>query len=153
DEAALAIWERLAREHPESSDYASNLGGALNNLARIDNDARRFDAARDRLQQAIVWQRMALATNPRRRQYRQFLGNHLTNLIHVARGLGDSDGVAEAERELAKLRDADPAMMALDARLSAIIKGDQQPKHNAERLQLAQRARDKALHATAARLW
>ena len=42
---------------------------------------------------------------------------------------------------------------ALDARLAAIIKGDQQPKDNAERLHLAQRAYDKALHATAARLW
>ena len=52
-----------------------------------------------------------------------------------------------------KLRDSDPAMVALDARLSAIIKGDQQPKDNAERLRLAQRAYDKALHATAARLW
>ena len=61
--------------------------------------------------------------------------------------------MAEAERELAKLRESDPAMVALDARLSAIIKGDQQPKDNAERLALAQRAYDKALHATAARLW
>ena len=67
--------------------------------------------------------------------------------------MGDSEGVAEAERELAKLRLSDPAMIALDARLSAIIKGDQQPKDNAERLQLGQRAYDKALHATAVRLW
>ena len=44
-------------------------------------------------------------------------------------------------------------MVALDARLSAILQGGQQPKDNAERLQLAQRAYDKALHATAARLW
>ena len=34
-----------------------------------------------------------------------------------------------------------------------IIKGDQQPKNDAERLQLGQRAYDKAIHATAARLW
>ena len=80
-------------------------------------------------------------------------GQSLTNLIKAARGLGDSEGVAEAERELAKLRDSDPAMVALDARLSAIIRGDQQPKDNRERLQLAQRAYDKALHAAAAKLW
>jgi eukaryotic-like serine/threonine-protein kinase len=61
--------------------------------------------------------------------------------------------VADAERELAKLRDSDPAMLALDARLSAIITGDQQPKDNPERLQLAQRAYDKTLHAAAAKLW
>ena len=77
----------------------------------------------------------------------------MTNLIQAARGLGDSEGVAEAERELAELRDSDPAMVALDARLSAILRGDQQPKDNRERLQLAQRAYDKALHAAAAKLW
>ena len=60
--------------------------------------------------------------------------------------------MAEAERELAELRDSDPAMKAFDARLSAIIKGDQKPKDNADRLQLAHRAYEKALHATAARL-
>jgi hypothetical protein len=67
--------------------------------------------------------------------------------------LGDAEGMAKAELELAKLRDSDPAMVALDARLAAIIKADQQPNDNAERLRLAQRAYDKALHATAARLW
>ena len=51
------------------------------------------------------------------------------------------------------VRDSAPAMVALDARLTAIIKGDQQPKDEADRLRLAQRAYDKALHATAARLW
>src|SRR6202042_3080850 len=45
------------------------------------------------------------------------------------------------------------AVVALDARLTAIIKGDQRPKDEADRLRLAQRAYDKALHATAARLW
>src|SRR5262249_37803176 len=59
----------------------------------------------------------------------------------------------EAERELVKLRESDPAFAALDARLSAIVKGDQPPQNEAERLALAQRAYDKALYATAARLW
>jgi hypothetical protein len=77
----------------------------------------------------------------------------LTNLIKAARGLGDTDGVAKAERERTELRDSEPAMMALDARLSAILQGDQQPRDNLERLQLAQRAYDKAIHAAAAKLW
>ena len=152
-EAALAIQRKLAREHPESPDFASDLGGTLNNIAMIDLDAKRFEEARVRLREAVEWQRKALASNPAHPNYRQFLANHLTNLITPARGLGDAEGVAEAERELAKLRDSDPAMVALDARLAAILKGDQQPKDNAERLRLAQRAYDKALHATAARLW
>ena len=77
----------------------------------------------------------------------------LTHMIEAYQGRKDPEGEAEACREMARLRDSDPAMMALDARLSAIIKGEQQPKDNADRLQLAQRAYDKALHATAARLW
>ncbi len=44
-------------------------------------------------------------------------------------------------------------MVALDRRLAAIIKGAEQPRDEAERLALAQQAYDKALHATAARLW
>jgi hypothetical protein len=82
-----------------------------------------------------------------------FLANHLVNLIEAARGLGDTEGVAEAEHELATLRDSDPAMAALDARLAAILKGDQRLGDAVDRLQLAQRAYDKALYATAARLW
>jgi hypothetical protein len=40
---------------------------------------------------------------------RQFLRNHFINLRLAARGLGDVEGMAEAERELAKLRDSGPA--------------------------------------------
>src|SRR5262249_51102820 len=152
-QVALAIRERLVRMHPESSDFASVLGGTLNNMALIDLDAKRFAEARTRLRQAIAWQRQALASNPAHPTYRQFLANHLTNLITAARGLGDSAGAAEAERELTQLRATDPALLALDARLAGILAGRQQPRDEAERLRLAQRAYDKVLHATAARLW
>ncbi len=152
-ESALPVRERLAREHPESPDYASNLGALLNNMAHIDIDARQFDAARDRLEQAIDLQKKALAANPRNPTYRQFLTNHLHNLIEAARGRDDAEGAAEAERELATLRESDPAIKALDARLASIVNGDQQPEDNAERLALAQRAYEKLLHITAARLF
>ena len=152
-EAALAIQQKLAGANPTVTQFQCDLADSYNNIAVINLGSRRFDAARKQLKQAIVWQKQALAANPKNRQYRQYLTNHLTNLIKAARGLGDAQGVTDAENELAKLRDSDPAIVAIDARLSAIIKGDQQPKDNAERLQLAQRARDKALHATAARLW
>jgi hypothetical protein len=49
-------------------------------------------------------------------------------LIKAARGLGDIEGAAEAERELAKLGDSDPTSMALDVRLAAIIRGEQRPR-------------------------
>ena len=151
--SALPIRERLVREHPESPNYASGLGMLLHNMANIDLAAGRVDEARDRLQQAIVTQKKALVTNPRNPQYRQFLANHLNNLIKACQGLGDSEGVAEAEHELAKLHDSDPMIEALEVRLSAIVKGDQQPKDNADRLRLGQQAYNQSLHAIATRLW
>jgi hypothetical protein len=81
------------------------------------------------------------------------LEKYLRWLIDTARELHDEAKVAETERELAHLRDSDPTMVALDARLAAVIKRDLQPKDGTERLKLAQRAYDKTLHATAARLW
>ena len=44
-------------------------------------------------------------------------------------------------------------MAPMDARLIAILHGGSAPRDQAERLALAQRAYDKALHASAARLW
>jgi tetratricopeptide (TPR) repeat protein len=152
-DSALAIFQKLAREHPESADFASQLGACLNDSAQIDLDAKRIDDARARLRQAVEWQRKALASNSANPTYRKYLDNHLVNMIIAARALGDFPGVSEAEHELAQLRESDPAMAALDARLAGIVKGDQTPKDNSERLQLAQRAYDKALYTTAARLW
>jgi serine/threonine protein kinase len=150
---ALAIRQSLARSHPESPEFASGLGGTLNNLAILDLGANRFDEARDRLRLAIDWQRKALASYPNHPTYRQFLANHLVNLIRAAQALGDSEEAAAAQSELTQLRDSAPATIALDARLAAVMTGGQQPRDNAERLLLAQRAHDKALHAQAARLW
>jgi eukaryotic-like serine/threonine-protein kinase len=152
-ESALVIWQELARDHPESHEFASRMGGILSSLAVIDLNAKRFPEARVRLRDGVEWQRKALASNPTNPTYRQFLVAHLYYLIDAARGLGNSEDVAEAERELAKLRDSDPAMLALDTRLSAILRGDQEPRDNRERLQLAQRAYDKALHFAAAKLF
>ena len=152
-ESALAICQKLVREHPESPDFPSTLGMSLHNLAELDLNAKRYEEARVRLREAVKWQRKALAINPAEPTYRRFLASHLTILISAARRLGDPQGVAEAERELANLRDSDPAMKSIDARLAAIIKGDQTPKDNSYRLRLARRAYDKALHTTATRLW
>ncbi len=150
---ALAILRTLVRDHPESSAYASRLGVTLTNIAKIDLNAKRFEEARVGVRQAIEWQGKALASYPSNPAYRDYQANNLECLIASARALGDPQDVAKAEHELAKLRDSDPAMVALDVRLSAIIKGIQRPVDDAERLQLAQRAFDKALHATSARLF
>ena len=47
----------------------------------------------------------------------------------------------------------DPAKAALDARLAAVLKGKETPRNDAERIQLAYRAYEKALHASSARLF
>jgi serine/threonine-protein kinase len=152
-EAALAIQRKLLREHPKSPDFASDLGATLSNIAVSDMIARRLVEARDGLRQAVECQRRALASNPAHPLYRQFMANHLKNLIHATRALGDFKGLAEAKRQLVEFRETDPAMAAFDARLRAIVKGEQRPKDVAERLQFAQRAYDLTRYATAARLW
>jgi tetratricopeptide (TPR) repeat protein len=152
-EEALAIQTKLVREHPESPDFASELGGTLNCIALIDASAKRFLEARDGLRQAVEAQRKALASNRAHPTYRKFMAIHLKSLILLNRALGDLSGLVEAERQLVELSETDPAMAALDARLRAIIRGQQRPKDAAERLRFAQRAYELTRFAAAARMW
>ena len=99
-----------------------------------------------------MWQRKALATNPRNPVYRQFLANHLDGLSAACQRLDDAEGAAEAQRQLAELQASDPQFQALDARLTAIANGEP-AKDNAEGLALAQRAYDTRRYSLAARLW
>jgi hypothetical protein len=149
----MAIRRKLVREHPESPDFASEMGGTLNNIAAIDMNAKRFVDARDGLRQAVECQRKALVTKPAHPLYRQFMTNHLNNLIKTTRALGDFKGLAEAERLLVEFRETDPAMAAFDARLRAIVKGEQRPKDVGERLQFARRAYELTRFVAASRLW
>jgi hypothetical protein len=73
-------------------------------------------------------------------------------LVLAAQGLGREGEVAEAQRELDELQASDPRFGALDARLAAVLNGED-PKDNTERLALARRAYDRKRHALAARLW
>ena len=146
------ILQTLAIEQPEMYEFASNLGGTLNNVALMDIRAKRFEVARTRLQQAIAWQRKALASNPANPTFRTYLDNHLVNFIKAARVLGDSEAASDAERELARLRDSGPRIMALDARLDAVLKG-QAPRDTAERIQLALRAHEESLYAASTRFF
>ncbi len=152
-ESALAIQQKLARDDPGSPGFQSDLGGTLNNLATIEMEEKRFEQARDLLRQAIECQRKALAVHPANQNFRQAMGTHLVGLIKAYRGLNDAKGAAEVEQEFTRFRASDPAMVAMDARLPGVLKGDQTPRDNSERLQLAQRAYDKALHSSATKLW
>jgi len=149
---ALAIQERLAREHPDSPDYASFLGATFHNMATIDGAAKRYEEARGKLRQALTWQKKALAANPRHPTYRRYLHNHLTLLVVAAKALGNPDEARAAQQELDEFAATDPAKVALDRRLAAVIRGAA-PKDNRERLQLAYRANEKTLYAASARLY
>ncbi len=68
--------------------------------------------------QAIDWQRKALATNPRNPTYRQFLA-----MIKTAPGPGRDVEADTAQRQLAELTASDPQFAAIEARLTAVMKG------------------------------
>ena len=102
---------------------------------------------------AIEWQRKALAANPNHPTYRAVLIDSLGGLIEVTKELGLNDESAQAERELAEFRNSDPQVVALDVRLAAVLQGKAMPKNEAERIQLALRAYQKALHSASARLF
>jgi len=70
----------------------------LNNQALIDLSAKRYEEARVRIREAIEWQRKALASNPANPTYREFPGRALDQPDRSGSGLGDAEGVAEAER-------------------------------------------------------
>ncbi|MGO9924553.1 MAG: protein kinase domain-containing protein [Isosphaeraceae bacterium] len=123
-EQSRAIDERLTREHPESPDFACGLAGALSNMADLDIGAKRFKEARTRLLQAITLQKKALAAAPRHPTCRAFLTEHLDLLIKADKELGRAKEAAEAQRALQDLKEGDPGVAALDARLSALLKGD-----------------------------
>jgi hypothetical protein len=121
-------------------------------MATIDVAAKRFEQARDKLRQAIFWQRKALAAYPRHPMYRQFLCNHLTNLLTAAKALGNDGEASAAQRELRELAATDPAKAVLDTRMAAVLRGDT-PKDNRELLQLAYRAYEKKLYGDSTRLY
>ena len=150
---ALEIRERLANEHPESPEFLSNLGGTLNNAATVELDEHRPAPAREKLVRAIVAQRKALAANPNHPAYRQFMVNHLKNMSRACRALGLEREGAEARRELDLLRDVFARNEALDARLAAVLRGEQKTTDFTELILLAMRAGAMFLPGSSARLY
>jgi hypothetical protein len=117
----------------------------------LEEKQNHLKEARELLREAAANQRKALAVNPRNLAYRQFLGNHLQSLIDVGRALGDTEGVAEAKRQLSELDAADPLLAALDRRLAAFARGEP-VKDPRERLDLIQRAYATQKYTLGARL-
>ena len=90
----------------ESRDFASSLGGNLNNIAEIDMRLR--NDSRPRTHPASTTRTSVAALKTGRDQFIElFLDIHLTNLIESACRSGDSTGRAETQLERSDLRDAD----------------------------------------------
>jgi hypothetical protein len=106
---ARAIWEQLANEHSEAPDFATNLGATLNSMATIDLAAKRFQQAREKLSEAVRWQKKAMAANPLNPTCRRFLRNYLLNLLKAANGLRDALDAVAVQLELDELAGSDPA--------------------------------------------
>jgi serine/threonine protein kinase/tetratricopeptide (TPR) repeat protein len=100
---ALSIQEQLAQDFPEVPEYSSDTAVTLNNAASVQLDQEDFEPARDKLQRAVEWQSKALDRDPNSTQYRQFLKEHLCNLVDACVGLYDQEGAAEARRRLEEL--------------------------------------------------
>jgi tetratricopeptide (TPR) repeat protein len=134
-------------------NFANSLGATLSNMAIIDRHYGRFDKARDKITQALAWQRKALATNPNSPLYRRFLASTLKNMVLATEGPGHADEAEQAQRELAKLQDSDPRIVALDARLAAVLEGKEAPNDDRERIQLAWHVYTNSLNIGSARLY
>jgi tetratricopeptide (TPR) repeat protein len=152
-ERARTVWDRLAHEHPASAWFAGSLATTLSDMASIDLSELRFGEARARLLQATTWRRKALAADPQDARSRQLLDDHLALLIRAALGLGRTNEVVSARREQDALHRSAPGSAALDARLAAVLGGDQPPTDGSERTRLARWAYRKSLHASSARLY
>ena len=148
---AVTLLRELTSEYPDVSRLPSELGVVLQNLAVMDLRAKRFDAAAAGLREAAIWQRKALAASPTERFPRSRLTDHLENLRQAASGLGLAEEADQAFREINGLRSSAPEAAAFNARLAAVLKGEDCPKNNAERLVLAQLTYDKSLFAASAR--
>jgi tetratricopeptide (TPR) repeat protein len=122
-EKGLTIFQGLARKHPDSVEYATHVAVTLHNMAMIDLLSKHVQQARDKLREAISWERMALGAYPKLPTYLRNLEGHLTHLVQAATTLGLDDEARAARRELAELTASDPAMVELDRRVDAVLHG------------------------------
>ena len=97
--------------------------------------------------------RKALSTAPLHPLFRVNMKSILENLEITGHNLKDPAILAEVEREREAFDKTDPAVIALDRKLTAVSRGEAKLQNNAERLEMAQRAFEKSLHALAATFW
>ncbi len=75
---------RLASAHRESPEYASRMGAVCNNLALVLESQGLYDRAAVLFEEAIDWQRGALALSPGWTAAQEYLDSHAANLQRLA---------------------------------------------------------------------
>jgi tetratricopeptide (TPR) repeat protein len=152
-ESALAICQKLSEDKPDFYESEILWNKVLVEIVKADLAAKRNKEADERLRQAVDRHQRFFTVDPTNPTHRRYLADNLEMRITVCGILGDWLGLSELQSRLSELRRSDPENPALDARLAAIIQGNQQPNRENDRVKLAKRADDQALYATAARLW
>ena len=97
---ALAIGERLTREHPKSAEVASMLGVTLHHLAGLE-ERRDWVEGRKTSRRGIALQKRAVALDPGNRVYPGHLHNQFVQLGNLALRHGVPAEAAEAARDWA----------------------------------------------------
>jgi tetratricopeptide (TPR) repeat protein len=152
-ESAQTICQKLSEDKPDFSESEVLWNKVLVEMVKADLAAKRNQEADERLRQAVDRHQRFFTVDPTNPTHRRYLADNLEMRITVCRILGDWLGLSELQSRLSELRRSDPENPVLDARLAAIIQGNQQPNRENDRVKLAKRADDQALYATAARLW
>jgi len=105
---AIVKYERLVADDPDSPDFQSALGCALDNLGLTLVARGDKEKALARHREAIGHQRAAFDRQPQNVQFRQYLAYNYANLAQALRDLGRADEAARAIRERTKLWPGNP---------------------------------------------
>ena len=150
---SVKLSERLLAFAKHSPDVESMLGAAIGIRAKLELRAGRNPEAQSAAREAIKWQEIALNINDQYPFYRECMTDHINDFTIASKRLNDAAALMEAERQREKLERSDPEAIAIEARLPAVLRGETQPKDNAERLKFADLAYRKRFHAGAVKLW
>jgi eukaryotic-like serine/threonine-protein kinase len=110
---ARALLTKLAADVPDTPLYASRLGGVLNNMGLALLPLKRFDEARRLLNEALEYQRKAIARAPQVGSYRRTLSKHYGTLTEIELAAGRPAEAVAAARERAELWPMDPQVQYL----------------------------------------
>jgi serine/threonine protein kinase/Flp pilus assembly protein TadD len=145
----VAAYEEFDMERPEATEFRSDLGALLHNLAQRHKARGELDQAREILEKAVAHQRAALQVDPENVTAQVFLRNHYWVLADVHKGLGQLPAAEQDYRHctgvlerLIALRPHEPNYQSdLGAKLNdwALLLSDD-PRVLAEKRQLLEEA-------------